>query len=83
MIARVMEVQGKFEELALWKEISEVNMYYIIFAVIKFLDYRIGFSQYNQIVNKNTGYSLEKEQAEQIKRAYYSMEVSRRGENEE
>lgn len=44
---RVIEVQGKFEELALWKEISKANIYYIIFAVIKFLDYSIGFSQYN------------------------------------
>ena len=47
-----------------------VTIYYIIYAMLKNLGFKISYSVYKRAVNKNTGYELSKERVVEMIKLY-------------
>lgn len=47
-----------------------IQLYYLIFAIIKTFGYKINFERYNEIVRNKTGYTLRKSYAFEVKKHY-------------
>lgn len=51
-------------------EESELKLYYLIFAVLKSLKHKITFPQYSAVIKRQTGYSIKRKPATDIRKQY-------------
>ena len=59
-----------FSEINNRASVKPIQLYYLIFAIIKTFGYKINFERFNEIVRKKTGYTLRKSYAFEVKKHY-------------
>jgi hypothetical protein len=71
LVTKVTSVSAHFFSQIQTQPINKpTQLYYLIFAILKTLQYKINFEKYGNIIRKNAGYILRKSLAYEVKKHY-------------
>jgi hypothetical protein len=53
-----------------YSDLSELKLFYLIFAVLKSLKHKITFMQYSAVIKENAGYTIKRKPASDVRKQY-------------